>query len=160
YAPLRSAQELPIGWTDRQSAGSYRLEKRGDDTYFGFAVGPHSWKKYLFPPTLRLWQARRDGSGFDVLDEAPYPPPRAFLGVRSCELHAIAVQDRVFLNRAGQFTDPYYARARERFFLVAVECEHPGGTCFCASMGTGPDIQEGRIPLACVPAAPDGHGGK
>ena len=59
YGPIQSARELPIGWTDRQTPGSYRLEKRDDDAFFGYAVGPHSWKKYLFPPVLRLWQARR-----------------------------------------------------------------------------------------------------
>jgi sulfhydrogenase subunit beta (sulfur reductase) len=145
YGPVLSAKDLPVGWTDRQAPGSYRLEKREDDAYFGYAVGPHSWKKYLFPPTLRLWQARRTDGGFDVCDAMPDPPRRALLGVRSCELHAIAVQDKVFLDRAGQFTDPHYARARERLFLVAVECEHPGGTCFCASMGTGPEIGDGHV---------------
>jgi ferredoxin len=147
YAPLDSAKDLPIGWTDRQAPGSYQLEKRSDSTYFGFAVGPHSWKKYLYPPSLRLWQAQRVETGFVVRDEQPAPPRRAFLGVRSCELHAIAVQDRVFIDRAGTFTDPHYAKVRERLFLVAVECEHPGGTCFCASMGTGPAVQPERIPL-------------
>jgi len=140
YGPVQSAQDLPIGWTDRQAPGTYRLEKRQDDAYFGYAVGPHSWKKYLFPPSLQLWQARRSGAGFEVRETMHDPPRRALLGVRACELHAIAVQDRVFLDRAGQFTDPYYARARARLFLVAVECEHPGGTCFCTSMGTGPHV--------------------
>jgi ferredoxin len=144
YARVQSTKDLPIGWTDRQTPGSYRLEKRQDDAYFGYAVGPHSWKKYLFPPTLRLWQARRNDAGFQVHDARPDPPRRALLGVRACELHAIAVQDRVFLDRTGQFTDPHYARARERLFLVAVECEHPGGTCFCSSMGTGPEISDDR----------------
>lgn len=147
YAPLQSARDLPIGWTDRQSPGSYRLEKRSDDAWFGYAVGPHSWKKYLFPPSVRLWQAQRTSTGFEVHDRQPLPPQRAFLGVRSCELHAIAIQDRVFINRDGRFTDPYYAQARERLFLIAVECEHPGGTCFCASLGTGPEVQPDRIPL-------------
>jgi ferredoxin len=141
YGPVQSAKDLPIGWTDRQAPGSYRLEKRQDGAYFGFAVGPHSWKKYLFPPALQLWQARRTGDSFEIRETKPDPPRRAFLGVRACELHAIAVQDRVFLDRAGQYTDPYYARARERLFLVAVECEHPGGTCFCTSMDTGPEVR-------------------
>lgn len=141
YGPLRCAEELPIGWTDRQEPGSYRLERRGDGAYFGYAVGPHSWKKYLFPPVLRLWQARRSGATFAVKPNEEEPPPRAFLGVRACELQAIAVQDLTFLNRAGQYTDPHYARARARLFLIAVECEHPGGTCFCASMGTGPAVK-------------------
>ncbi len=147
YAPIQSAADLPVGWTDRQAPGSYRLEKRQDDAYFGYAVGPHSWKKYLFPPTLRLWHARRTDGAFEVHEAMPDPPRRALLGVRACELHALAIQDKVFLDRAGQFTDPHYARARERLFLVAVECEHPGGTCFCASMGTGPAVQPERIPL-------------
>jgi len=147
YGPLQSANELPVGWTDRQASGMYRLEKRDDDAYFGFAVGPHSWKKYLFPPHLRLWQARRTATGFDLQPEEPDPPRRAFLGMRACELHALAIQDRVFLNRDGRFTDPYYAKARERLFLIAVECEHPADTCFCASMGTGPEVRPERIPL-------------
>lgn len=150
YGQLLSASDLPIGWTDRQSPGTYRLEKRNDGAYFGYAVGPHSWKKYLFPPMLQLWQARRTESGFEVTEEQPEPPRRAFLGVRSCEVHAIAVQDRVFLNRDGRFTDPCYARARERMFLIAVECEHPAGTCFCASMGTGPNVRPEHVPASSV----------
>jgi formate hydrogenlyase subunit 6/NADH:ubiquinone oxidoreductase subunit I len=127
YGPVRSAQDLPVGWTDRQAPGSYRLEKRGDRAYFGYAVGPHSWKKYLFPPLLRLWQGRRTATGFTVRDEQHEPPRRAFLGLRACELHALAVQDRVFIQRGG--------------------CEHPGGTCFCASTGTGPAVRPERVPL-------------
>jgi formate hydrogenlyase subunit 6/NADH:ubiquinone oxidoreductase subunit I len=147
YAPIRSAQDLPIGWTDQQAPGSYRLAKRADQAYFGYAVGPHSWKKYLFPPMLRLWQGQRTDTGFTVQDVPQEPPRRAFLGMRSCELHALAVQDRVFIQRNDQFTDPHYGKARERLFLIAVECEHPGGTCFCASMGTGPEVRTDRVPL-------------
>lgn len=150
YGPIASSSDLPIGWTDQQAPGSYRLARRQDDAYFGYAVGPHSWKKYLFPPVLRLWQARRTDQGFEVREADEEPPRRALLGVRACELQALAVQDRVFLNRAEQFTDPHYARARERVFLVAVECESPAGTCFCHSMGTGPQISTERVPLPLV----------
>ncbi|MFN4259129.1 MAG: 4Fe-4S dicluster domain-containing protein [Gemmataceae bacterium] len=147
YAPVTSARDLPIGQTDQQAPGSYRLTKRADDLYFGYAVGPHAWKKYLFPPSLRLWQGQRDDTGFTVRAEEYDPPRRALLGVRSCELHAIAIQDRVFINREGQFTDPYYAKARERLLLIAVECEYPSGTCFCVSMGTGPEVRAEQVPL-------------
>src|SRR5208282_4138966 len=102
YEQIRSAHDLPIGWTDRQAPGSYRLEKRNDQAYFGYAVGPHSWKKYLFPPDLRLWHAQRTATGFTVRAEDHEPPQRAFLGMRACELHALAVQDRVFIKREGQ----------------------------------------------------------
>src|SRR5262249_872718 len=92
YGPVQSVRDLPVGWTDRQSPGSYRLENRQDNPYFGYAVGPHSWKKSLFPPTLALWRARRTDAGFEVQETMPDPPRRALLGVRACELHAIAVQ--------------------------------------------------------------------
>jgi formate hydrogenlyase subunit 6/NADH:ubiquinone oxidoreductase subunit I len=34
--------------------------------------------------------------------------------------------------------DAHYAARRARSFLIAVTCATPAGTCFCASMGTGP----------------------
>jgi sulfhydrogenase subunit beta (sulfur reductase) len=42
YDDLGSAAELPIGWTDSQDGGLYRLERRDDEARFGYAVGPHS----------------------------------------------------------------------------------------------------------------------
>lgn len=136
YDDLNSAADLPIGWTDEQEAGTYRLKKRSDAARFGYAVGPHSWKKYLHPPVLRLWQATRDGSGFQIAPDVEAPPKYAFIGVRACELHAIAIQDRVFIQ--GVNVDPVYKARRENLFMVALNCGQAGGTCFCTSMGTGP----------------------
>src|SRR6266446_9461407 len=61
YDTLTSVADLPIGYTDEQDGGTYRLKKRADDALFGYAVGPHSWKKFLHPPVIRLWQAKREG---------------------------------------------------------------------------------------------------
>ena len=93
----------PIGWTDEQATGRYRLERRDDEARFGFAVGPHSWKQFLLPPRLRLWRARRATRAFEVEPEPTDDTPLAFFGVRACELHGIAIQDRVLLE--GQFVD-------------------------------------------------------
>jgi ferredoxin len=152
YGPIRSVAELPIGWTDRQEAGFYRLEKRTDGAYFAYAVGPHSWKKYLFPPSLRLWSAHRTADGFSLETNPNKPVRYAFIGVRACELRAIAVQDRVFINRADRFADPFYTTARQNAFIVAVECEQPSGTCFCVSMGAGPQIDNHRLALPVISA--------
>jgi ferredoxin len=145
YDELAAADDLPIGWTDEQDAGRYRLRRRDDEARFGYAVGPHSWKQFLFPPRSLLWRATRTTSGF-ALDEPPDEPPGeeapyAFLGARSCELHAIAIQDRVFLD--GATPDAIYAANRRRAFTVAVNCGEPGGTCFCVSMETGPRATDG-----------------
>jgi hypothetical protein len=42
YDEIAGAADLPAGWTDRQDAGRYRLERRDDDALFGYAVGPQS----------------------------------------------------------------------------------------------------------------------
>jgi len=141
YDELTTMDDLPIGWTDEQEGGAYRLKQRADDALFGYVVGPHSWKKFLHPPILRLWQAQRSEDGFEIVSENEPTPKYAFLGVRACELHAIAIQDKVFLN--GQYADPTYRARRENIFVVAVNCGQAGGTCFCVSMKTGPQATFG-----------------
>ena len=138
YDQIETVDDLPAGWTDQQDGGTYRLKKRGDAALFGYAVGPHSWKKFLFPPRQRIFSARRTETGFEIKPETEDTPKYAFIGVRSCELHAIAIQDKVFM---GQFTDPIYQARREKAFIVAVNCGQAGGTCFCVSMNTGPKAQ-------------------
>jgi ferredoxin len=141
YGPLALLDDLPVGWTDRQDAGRYRIERRADAAVFGYAAGPHSWKRFLHPPLERLWEARRDGDGFTIIENGATVEPLAFIGVRACELRAIAIQDRVFL--AGQYLDKTYRIRRERAFIVAVNCGEAGGTCFCASMDAGPKAEVG-----------------
>ena len=101
HTEIGSVDDLPAGWTDVQDGGTYRLNRRDDDALFGFAVGPQSWKQLLFPPETLLWRARRSGEGFEVDPPEQEQPPYAFLGVRSCDLAAIGVQDRVFLAPAA-----------------------------------------------------------
>jgi ferredoxin len=133
-----TAADLPIGWRDQQSAGKYALEKDGRDFLFGYVLGPHSWKRYLYPPKELIWQGQKTGQGVE-LDRARIESlPQAFLGVRPCELHAISILDRVFDTR--DYVDPSYESRRKGAFIVAVNCTRPGGTCFCASMNTGPGV--------------------
>jgi formate hydrogenlyase subunit 6/NADH:ubiquinone oxidoreductase subunit I len=154
YDTVADLDQLPIGWTDRQDAGKYSLERRSDDALFGYVVGPHSWKQFLHPPVERLWQARREGDGFSVTPSDPTPELVAFIGVRACELHAIAIQDRVFIQ--GRYRDRNYQRRRDGTFIVAVNCGEAGGTCFCASMGTGPKVEAG-FDLALTELIEDGR---
>ena len=141
YDDIAGVADLPAGWTDEQDGGRYRLHRRDDGALFGYAVGPHSWKKYLHPPRLALWSARRSDDGFAVATGPQADYRFAFIGVRACELHAIAIQDRVFLE--GEFIDPHYAARRKGAFIVAVNCGTAAGTCFCVSMGTGPKAAKG-----------------
>ena len=151
YDEISSSDDLPHGWADEQDGGTYRLRRRDDDALFGYAVGPHSWKRFLFPPSELLWRARRSDDGFAT--EQPVEQRRyAFIGVRACELAAIDVQDRTFM---GAYRDAAYAARREDAFLVAVNCSDPAGTCFCVSMGTGPGVTSGYD--VCLTELPTGE---
>jgi sulfhydrogenase subunit beta (sulfur reductase) len=141
YDDIDSLEELPHGVTDEQEAGRYSLAAREDGAFFGYAVGPHSWKKFLHEPVLRLWRAERNGSEVSIEAETIEPRNYAFLGVRACELNAIAIQDRVLMG--GEYVDPHYKARRDGAFLVAVNCGKAGGTCFCASMNAGPKATQG-----------------
>jgi formate hydrogenlyase subunit 6/NADH:ubiquinone oxidoreductase subunit I len=141
YDDVDCVEDLPSGWTDEQDGGRYRLKRRTDDALFGYAVGPHAWKRFLHPPLLRLWRAEPGGDGLQMTIAAEPEQPFAFLAVRSCELHAIAIQDKVFLQ--GPYVDPHYQARRNGVFLVAVNCAEAGGTCFCTSMNTGPKASAG-----------------
>lgn len=141
YGEIHAVSQLPKGWTDEQEAGKYRLKRRDDDALFGYAVGPHSWKKYLFPPQERLLSAEKTAAGWMFVPHVADAPNYAFLGVRACELSAIQIQDRVFLDGPAQ--DPIYKERRDKLFLIAVNCTQAASTCFCTSMKTGPRCNAG-----------------
>ena len=122
-----------------QGPGTYRLEQTGDDRLFAWAHGPDAAKRYLFPPRETIQTAHRDADGAITVTPAALADARyAFVGLRSCDLHAIEVQDRVFLK-----ADPAYRARREQALFIGVNCGHPGATCFCVSMDTGPRCSSG-----------------
>ena len=142
YQAIEDAADLPVGVGDEQGPAHYRLRQRQDHARFGYAAAPSSWKRHLQPPASPAWRARRDPDGtMEFRGPEETLVKRALVGVRACELAAIAVQDQVLtssLDVAGMSIP-----ARSDRFVVAVNCGEPSGTCFCASMGTGPRARSG-----------------
>lgn len=133
HGEITSTDDFPVGMRDEQEAGTYRLFERGDEALFGYVVGPSSPKGWFHPPQTIVWAATAD---FEPKPHDAPPSSVAYVGLRACELAAIAVQDRV-MGRQGA-NDRVYRERRAEAFFVAVNCVEPGGTCFCVSMGTGP----------------------
>jgi sulfhydrogenase subunit beta (sulfur reductase) len=134
-------EDLPLGWTDEQRPAQYRLTKTRENHYFDYGVGPHSWKQYLHPPRLKLFSVEKNNGNWTIRPPQEPPPRYAFIGVRACDLAAIAIQDRVLIG--SEFRDPHYAARREQVFVLAVNCGRANSTCFCASMKTGPKATSG-----------------
>ncbi|MCP5039179.1 MAG: sulfite reductase subunit A [Rhodobacteraceae bacterium] len=140
YDEVRSTSDLPRGWVDEQAGGHYRLKREGE-AYFGYTIGPTAWKSFLHPPKQSLWSTKTGNGQTEIRPASISDEKLAFLGVRACELAAIAVQDKVFLD--GAYRDPHYAARRANLFIIAVNCGRAASTCFCSSMGTGPKAREG-----------------
>jgi Fe-S-cluster-containing hydrogenase component 2 len=138
---IQTLADLPRSVRDRQEPGKYRLEMSDSGGYFDHVVGPHSLKPFLFPPRTIVLEVLRVKDSWRAEAPALRPIRQAVLGVRSCDLHALAIQDRVFLG--GAHADPEYAVRRAGLFLVAVNCCRSAPTCFCASTNTGPAVTGG-----------------
>ena len=142
YDALSTCRELPQGVRDLQSAGSYRLERTSGLRYFGWANGPQALKPMVFAPEETLWRVQRaDDGALRFSASRPSFANLAVIGVRACDLAALALLDRHFLGTA--VADPCYAARRSGMFLVAVHCSDPSGSCFCASTGDGPQASGG-----------------
>ncbi len=142
YKPLATTRDLPKGYVSQQDDATYRLVYTGHSRYFDATPGAQSWKQFFFPPQTELVGYTRQEDGRWQLDEqASDLTPLALFGVFPCDLAAIQVQDKIFLRE--EWKDPIYWSRRQSAFILAVNCLHPCGTGFCASMGTGPKANPG-----------------
>jgi NAD(P)H-flavin reductase/formate hydrogenlyase subunit 6/NADH:ubiquinone oxidoreductase subunit I len=141
HQELASVDELPLGWTADTRPGSYRLRQTGTKRAFDHTTGPTSWKGFTHPPIVPLTRGRRDGTTVVVEPNQEAVPRLAFVGVRACEVAALEIQDRAM--RAGPIGDADHAARSDAALIVAVECATAASTCFCTSMGTGPEVGPG-----------------
>ena len=141
YEPIEGLKDLPQGYITEQEAGRFRLIHTGHGRYFDLIPGAQSWKQFLFPPRLELFTLQKNSKNWEMIMPTQEKHVYAFIGVRACELAAIQIQDKAFLRE--DFNDPVYRARREKVFIIAINCLHPAGTCFCVSMETGPRVKDG-----------------
>jgi sulfhydrogenase subunit beta (sulfur reductase) len=141
YGPISGLEDLPQGYISEQDAGHFRLLRTGHSRYFDVIPGAHSWKQFFFPPRIQILALNQVNGNWEAKTPEEPVPQYAFIGVRGCELAAIQIQDGIFIR--PDFVDPIYRNRREHAFILAVNCLSPAGTCFCASMGSGPRVGSG-----------------
>lgn len=133
YDDLTHAAQLPWGYVDEQHAGRYHLEKKEQNTVFGWVNGAQGIKPSLFKSTESLWKVERDNNGKLVFKPSlPKQETLAFFGIRPCDLRALLIQDRVFLSE--KYTDDHYAAYRKNNFIVVANCTRSSNNCFCVAM--------------------------
>ena len=139
FVPMEDASALPSGVGNEQQPGRYRLLNSDSSRQFDWNHGPQALKPLCFAPRETLWEESLEPFGYR--QRLPVAEPTAVLGVRACDLAALAIQDRHFLAPARP--DPHYRQRRQSLLLIGVDCAHSAATCFCASTGDGPALDGG-----------------
>ena len=144
---IERAEALPVGLTLLGSPGRVRVQPLpdgpGNARAFQYTVSGDGFKRFTFPSRIESLSTdiAPDGS-VRIRVEVPTDEPRvAVLGARACDLAGLAVHDGVLMG--GPAVDPDYQARRAGLLVVAVECAVATSTCFCRTMGTGPEIESG-----------------
>src|SRR3972149_5976853 len=66
YDEIHSAKDLPIGWTDEQDPGYYRIKRGVKLVYFQHHSAPQSGKHSLFPPWENLGSEKKREGGMEI----------------------------------------------------------------------------------------------
>lgn len=138
WGPLSSLDDLPAGTGVDSTPGHSRLCEHAGPERFAWGPSPDSVKRWLHVPEESFAHgAKSNGNGaFHILPDEPSSKRFAFLGLRPCDLAALARLDRVFLE--DRFVEEYYAARRREALFIVVNCTTSLQTCFCASMECGP----------------------
>lgn len=100
-------------------------------------------KGFFFPETETLFT-------FDVetkkviqkeTEEEVKDKNRILFGIRPCDALAISFLDKVFYD--NEPVDPYYTKRRNSISIISFACTNPRQSCFCTSVGCGPDGESG-----------------
>ena len=141
YAPLTKVQQLPWGVVDEPSLGEYQLAKGDPQFAFGWTNGLTSIKTFLFKPQETVWRVERDDAGRLKFEPVVKVEPIALIGVRPCDVAAMLIQDKVFLEESS--VDERYQAQRNALFTVVMNCTHASPNCFCVAAGGSPKADNG-----------------
>lgn len=67
--------------------------------------------------------------------ESPEPEKMLVVGIRPCDLQAVAILDKLFSG------DTLYQSRRGSVLVAALNCTRPGRGCNCTNMGSGPECK-------------------
>jgi len=123
-----SREEGVAKWSEWDGKGSGFL-----DWYRNTVVPP---KALFLPPMETMFSFQKEGDGYHT--ELPPAAEKGWLvfGIRPCDAKALAVLDMTFKDA---YQDPYYLTNRQSGLLVGLVCTSPCDSCFCTSLGGGPD---------------------
>lgn len=141
YKAMNTIALLPWGVRDIQGKGSYKLSEVDNSQAFAWANGPAAVKPIVFKPEQTVFTVAKDANGKLQFNSQPKARPKALIGIRPCDLHALTIQDKVFLH--GDVVDPFYKVQRQALWLIVVNCSYSSDNCFCLTADGHPKADKG-----------------
>lgn len=92
---------------------------------------------FIYPSVQQLFKIDIATNTYITIDPGPSRTQLIF-GIHPCDMHAITVLDRTFLDGSRDF---YYAKRRQATYTVVLNCNQACDQGFCPSMRTGPFLR-------------------
>lgn len=122
-----------IGPKPAQSQYYFGDIQSADDLDLSYPTSILPPKKVLLPQSEDLFRFEAMGD-IPIVEPVLDPGPTVIFGIHACDMHSIALLDRVFEHDT---TDQHYQTRRENTTLVSLECLTACSEySFCKSMGT------------------------
>src|SRR5208283_1081910 len=119
----------------------YALLASADDIVWeGFVRPANSVKDFVFPRHELLCRYQMDGNRVEVTNDGAKVSAQILLGVRPCDAAALPILDHVF---NWDYRDEPYNRRRDSTTVVTLACASHDESCFCTSVGLGPQAERG-----------------
>ncbi len=132
---------------DNKSTVNYAEWKSGDVAVFD-KMTVRSAKDAFFPQCENMSKFSRDQDNKIIIDKLETcDKDFVVMGVRGCDIKAIAVLDKVFLSEP---VDTFYAARRDHSILISLSCSKPEETCFCTTFGIDPAQPKGDVEMYIV----------
>lgn len=126
---------VPVGedWGSR-----FAVWQQGTKPFTGPGPTVLSAKGLFLPQTEKLFAYSTGPEGTAITASEPNAgeDKRIIFGLRPCDVRAVSVLDKVFLEWG--YTDTAYQARREASTLVALACREALPTCFCRTFGLDP----------------------
>jgi ferredoxin len=117
----------------------------GKEVVTDYLLPQNTYKEFLFPKEEQvLTYIRREDGGYALTGPKRDFPETVVLGGRPCDAAAIGVSLKsVFGGAKWGHEDALFMERLERTTVVSISCDKPDLSCFCTTMGLGPDDPTG-----------------
>jgi len=106
----------------------------------GYVRPANSAKEFVFPRHELLCRYQVEGNRVELTNGGAEVRAQILLAVRPCDAAALPILDHVF---NWDYRDELYNRRREATTVVTLACAAHDESCFCTSVGLGPQAERG-----------------